>query len=243
MMNRFLLLIFISIITLSASAQSVCEPDTSFKRNGYKPDVLDTAYVDSFYESVIYFNFPKDTIIDLILTKDTIPLDSFIITSVTGAPGSIISECNASRCKYEGGDSGCVRVYGTPVSGEDSTYTVAVTIDAFAFAFGSPYRETFTDYISFTVVDKGPGVYISRIKKPKISIYPNPVQQGKSLFISSNKNIEAVSILDMNGRQQKLWNPNSSEVSIPINRMEAGVYILSFVSGEYMIRKRFIIIE
>ncbi len=80
---------------------------------------------------------------------------------------------------------------------------------------------------------------VSMTDKPVISdrrfqcsVYPNPASSKATLQISGNTKNVSISITDMSGR--KLWqseNTNTKFVSLPVEKFNAGVYIVKVTSG------------
>jgi hypothetical protein len=61
----------------------------------------------------------------------------------------------------------------------------------------------------------------------KVEIYPNPVTEGR-LTINTKSNIQSVQILNITGKIvfNQEYQPNTSSVSIELNKMEKGIYLV-----------------
>jgi hypothetical protein len=70
------------------------------------------------------------------------------------------------------------------------------------------------------------------------SIYPNPV--NNILSIDSQEIITKVSIFNMLGQEVKNSNPNTNNVSLDVNNLEAGVYIIKLIAGNKESTKKFV---
>lgn len=58
--------------------------------------------------------------------------------------------------------------------------------------------------------------------KNEVQIYPNPFKDY--VYLKNNKEIEKISVTDLNGRMIKNFNGNES--SLPMNDLSSGVYLL-----------------
>ncbi len=70
------------------------------------------------------------------------------------------------------------------------------------------------------------------------SIYPNPV--NNILSIDSQEIITKVSIFNLLGQEVKTSNPETNNVSVDVNNLDSGVYIVKLVAGDKKSTKKFI---
>jgi hypothetical protein len=77
--------------------------------------------------------------------------------------------------------------------------------------------------IPFTLVDIGTGIEQTALNK--IAIYPNPATDR--LYLLSEEVVRKIRIMDISGKQLLLMNPEiSGEISIPVDNLSSGTYIL-----------------
>lgn len=74
-----------------------------------------------------------------------------------------------------------------------------------------------------------------------VSLYPNPVSDVLNLSIEGSETINAVEIIDLNGRQifTKTFN-DVSNTQINVNELSTGIYLINVTSGEKTVTKKFI---
>ncbi|RMG22343.1 MAG: T9SS C-terminal target domain-containing protein [Bacteroidetes bacterium] len=121
--NYALLLCLLLFAGMSAHAQ--CEIDSTVANlpPGLYPNVLSDAQGCEFYEEVITFRLPRDTMVSFGGAILTLPFLSFTIIDVEGLPPGMDWICNLDSldCFYEVNPDnpdpdtlGCVRIFGTP---------------------------------------------------------------------------------------------------------------------------------
>jgi hypothetical protein len=72
----------------------------------------------------------------------------------------------------------------------------------------------------------------------KIQVFPNPAKE--ELRLTSNKIINKISIIDINGRLLNSLEVSNNEYSLDISKLSKGVYFLQIQSGELKSIKKFI---
>jgi len=70
------------------------------------------------------------------------------------------------------------------------------------------------------------------------SIYPNPIKN--TLSIDSQEIITKVTIFNLLGQEVKSINPYTNNVSVDINNLEAGIYIIKLIANDKESTKKFI---
>lgn len=78
-------------------------------------------------------------------------------------------------------------------------------------------------------------------KVNQLTVYPNPAADVLNIKSSGSANINAVQIIDLNGRQviTKSFN-NVSDAQINVNDLSAGMYLINITSGENTVTKKFL---
>lgn len=144
-MKKLLLLFFAGVLSFQAFGQS-CTPDETLPDSvviaplPFLPDVegtglMDTACVNSYFETVLYFNIPDS--IEVFNTQ--VPLTS-VSMAQTGAvidlPAAYEYSCNPPNCSFQADSSGCIIIYGTGEAADEGVHDlkVAVTISAGGFS-------------------------------------------------------------------------------------------------------------
>ena len=157
-MNRFYsyfsLICFLSLIVCQTFSQcDECIPDIACSSPDgmptFCPDVLPPAVTGEFYSSTATFSIPSS------IEVDGIPVDLIEVSlaSLTGVPLGLEIQPNNSNGIYypsNGEEFGCVTICGTAlVAGE---YSVNISVDVLANAFGFETSITESFILSFTVL-------------------------------------------------------------------------------------------
>ncbi len=80
-------------------------------------------------------------------------------------------------------------------------------------------------------------VGLNELSLTSAKIYPNPVN-GDVLFISAQKRIEQVEVVDILGRIYKKENMSTSTIELPIHDLPKGIYLVTLkVDGKYIQHK------
>lgn len=158
-----ILLIF-SFLLLSFSGNSLlaqnppCVPDNAYAGMppGLYPGALPDAQGCQFYDQVVTFILPRDTVVSGI----SVNFLSFQISSITfgGMQGNMSWSCNqfGNNCLYDVSPSnpnpdtmGCVRIYGTPIQfNQTGTYIITINLTIQTdFSVQPTQYSTFTDTI------------------------------------------------------------------------------------------------
>jgi hypothetical protein len=175
---------YIYITTLLLSFQSAvtaqnCIPDQSMKTNGFSPNKLDTAFVGIPYNMVLQVRALKDTTVILFGNPTKAYIDSIMVEKIIGLPASFGYSCNNDRCRFVPDTTGCAKLSGTALKGEAGNYPIYISILIYGKLEGGfrppPQRDTVKTF-SLVVRDLSS---ISDVLKPKASVYPNPVKDGK----------------------------------------------------------------
>ena len=86
---------------------------------------------------------------------------------------------------------------------------------------------TTKSYLQFNLVNDATG--IEQTTLGKLNIYPNPTTD--KLYLQSEELVKTISIIDLSGKRVLLMKPEmSGEITIPVNELSAGTYILQSVT-------------
>lgn len=144
-MKKFVLILFAGVLSFQSFGQS-CTPDETLPDSvviaplPFLPDVegtglMDTACVNSYFETVLYFNIPDS--IEVFNTQ--VPLSSVSMAqsgAVINLPAAYEYSCNPPNCSFQADSSGCILIYGTGEAADEGVHDlkVAVTITAGGFS-------------------------------------------------------------------------------------------------------------
>ena len=149
-MKRLLLIIFTSgLFTFNLNAQ--CTPDPLYADSIYGawPDTVTnfvSGQVGVAYSQILDFKLPLDAG-DVDPGFAGVPVDSAVLTQVTGLPAGLSYTCNNTACSWLGGEQGCATLEGTPTTA--GSYDITITLDGWVTVFFQPFSQvlTFTGYV------------------------------------------------------------------------------------------------
>ncbi|MSQ78946.1 MAG: T9SS type A sorting domain-containing protein [Flavobacteriaceae bacterium] len=137
--------LLLSMVAFSFAAQSQCTK--TYSGTGVYPTQLANAYEKVPYTFEVDFTFPVDTTIGNV----SIHIDSLVLTSCTGFPGTNFNyTCGAANCSYAAGSltkfQGCIMLNGTAPSGSAGNYKLIVGMVAhFKLPFVGAQSQSFKD--------------------------------------------------------------------------------------------------
>lgn len=145
------MLLFTLLFGFSASAQ-VCTPDTSTLPAGYYPNAITDGSETVPYSHTVTVVVPVDTTI----SGFTVPIDSLVVTNISGLPSGLSFACNPGSCGIPGGDKGCVELSGRPDQGTIGLYPVTVEGIIYANLFGGPVSAPFSQFYDTLQIQGAP---------------------------------------------------------------------------------------
>lgn len=253
------LLSFLAIIAISSTivAQN-CMPDPQYTTRGVHPDSvtnLPTAYVGQPYNVVLTAVTPADTCIVLFFPPcETVPIDSIIVTSVTGLPPgfSIVSENeNSVPFKFLGGTSSCMLITGNPSIADTGHYPIAVNGTAYSTVFSLVQSQPYdVNYYFIDVVDTtGSSVNVNELAENIFAItqnYPNPFSNTSTIeFNTPTAEVVELTVFNLLGEEIKTERISASVgknvYTLKANDFENGVYFYQLNYQAERITKRFIV--
>lgn len=239
-----------SLLGYQAVSAQACVVDAQYTSPGiYPSDTLQDMWVSTPTLQVIQFVFPSDTVI----FGQTIPFDSFRVSSVSNIPVGVQWECNNNHptCSYVTTPGqltrGCVKVFGTPTSGSNGfpAYdSLIVTGVAYFTVFGSS-QSLATDISVYYHVD--PFVAIDGLaKEVKLDVSPNPAnEQTYATFSLPAGGQVKVSLYNVLGEEVRVLSEGimgAGEKSVRVNTagLGEGIYFLrlDLNNGEYVGTKK-----
>lgn len=209
------------------------------------PDALPIAETGQPYYEVIYFKFQEHVTTVIGGSTVTLNFDSAEITNVTGLPSGFSRKTNKSPLAdvFDGGEIGCLAVYGT--SNVSDLYNPILDLTIYV-STPPPFTTSFTEdtviddfvLVVTDTVDYPPLSIVEGISSKSISFYPNPADRQFYVSLESSKN-EAVffTVTNLLGEEvlSNRWNitSGSNKMLVDVTNLQEGVYIYSmFVDGK-----------
>ncbi|PHN01346.1 T9SS type A sorting domain-containing protein [Flavilitoribacter nigricans] len=137
-MKNILLILICVVIAFNLGRSQTCIPDNNLPDSvivspiPYQDTIpgsgiMDTACVNSYFETVLQFQVPSSVTISSI----NVPIQSVDLATegaVKGAPAGFDYVCNPPNCVFESDTTGCILLYGTPAAGSEGLYPLSVDI-------------------------------------------------------------------------------------------------------------------
>lgn len=243
-MKKQVLSIVALAFSASVSAQTTCDP-MAYPTGIGLPTHPDSAWVypDAFpagdvgvaYSQTIYIKFQEHVTTEIGGSTITLNFDSAHINSVTGLPSGFSRRADTyPNDTWEGGDFGCVAVYGTTnVAG---TYTPIINLRVYA-SFPPPFNTPITQdtlFSNFTLVINGPVGVADLTKAQGYSVYPNPSNDRLFVEVDSKSSASiSFTLSNLLGEvvltNQQAVNAGSNKLEMNVSNLNAGVYIYSML--------------
>lgn len=264
-MKKLLLLLFAGVLTFQLNAQ-ICTPDDTLPDSvviaplPFQPDVpgtgiMDTACVNSYFETTLYFNIPDS----IEVFNTLVPLSSVAMAqedAVINLPSAYEYTCNPPNCTFQADSSGCITIYGTGTADDEGVHDlkVAVTITAGGFSLDRelPDGLLVTGNYYFHVKPEGSenctiidGVY-DLSEDFSISNSPNPFYSTTEVNINSKTSgTYDLTIQNMVGKviQRSKLNIFEGENTYTFDGSElpAGMYIFTVSNGNSSVSNKMLI--
>ena len=231
-----ILLSFVALIAgtfaLQAQAPTPCIPNPNNSQAGFYPDTLPHSNVGTYYEEVIDFVFPEDTVFQ----GFTVPFDSFVVNMVANVPPGLNYQFDRTVPTYypnNGPARGCLTVYGTPTMVNTSNDSVTVTVTGYVTVFGSVQSGSF-DINYHVKVDSAQAVYNTKAVEFDLEVSPNPASQRADVSFRLLQNAEvAFEVININGKvvqhiDTREYNAGSHRINLfaATNELANGVYFV-----------------
>ncbi len=233
-----------------------CIVDPQYTAPGiYPSDTLLDMEVMAATNQVVQFVFPADTVI----FGQTIPFDSFVVSSISNIPANLQWECNNNHptCVYLTTPGqltrGCVTIFDMPQAqnpaypGYDSIIVTGIAWVTFPFGGAQPISTDISVFYRIGLVGIDAGMFSTL----DLNIAPNPV----AFRSTASYNLEAaadikITIVDMVGKEvmtvsEGTMNAGEHDVKIDASLLPAGAYFLKMDinKGEYVESKKFMAIH
>ncbi len=154
------LLFLLAIFGFPDGLRAQCTPNLGITGPGYYPSPMPHACKDYSYGTQLDIVFPVDTVI----FGNTVPFDSFVLSSVTNVPAGLNFDLNSPSGHYVANPPSltraCANVSGVPTVSNVGADTLELNWTYFVTVFGMPSPLTVTEYVQLTVLE-GPVVGFS----------------------------------------------------------------------------------
>lgn len=227
-----------ALSTLQVRAQ--CIPDTNMPKGSILPQSIKIGYKDVAYSEVIYFRAPSDTSTLVGNTRVPVRIDSMEITGVKGLPAGFNYTCFTPNCRFNGGESSCLTLTGTPT--QTGVYPLVVYISTYPTLKGFvdvPLPVQNDSNVSYTLYVYGTVGVIENTFENSISVYPNPAKDLLHIGSSLNQNLRA-QLFDVSGKMQ-LEQSIASSATIDLNSLSKGIYILKLSNESQHITRKVVV--
>jgi hypothetical protein len=247
-MKIITLLLAFTLMSVITNAQ--CVPDTSITHNvpGIYPDSatgLPHSMVGFPYSTTIQLKVKADTI----YLGFTVPIDSVVVTNVTGLPAGYSYSCTPSNCSFPGGSDACILLQGpAPTSGMIGSYPIQVQVVAHGTVLGSPASIP-ANINSYSIIIDDSTTGISGIEKAAFFVgqnTPNPTRDLTVIPVVVNHS-DAVTLTVSNLIGKKVFaqsynlQKGKNNINVDVHALLPGIYLYSISNGKNTVTRRMII--
>ena len=238
-------------------AQTQCTVNPVYTSPGiYPSDTLQDMMAAIPTNQVIQFVFPSDTVV----FGQTIPFDSFEVSSISNIPGNLQWQCNNNHpaCVYVTTPGqltrGCVTIFDIPQTtnpaypGYDSIIVTGIAWANFPLGGAQPISIDIPIYYRVTPYN---GVVDGIVNTLDFSISPNPVAFRSSASFNLKKAARVnLTVIDMLGKEvmqisNRMMSAGEHDVKLDVSSLQAGAYFLriDLNNGEFVQSKKFMTIR
>lgn len=177
---KFLLCIFCILFIVRAQSQT-CIPDPQYTVQGIYPDTLLPACLWSPYQKTLTAVIPKDTIIN----NTGVTIQDFEVMDILSLPDGMTYECGTPDCIIEGGTNGCISIFGTPDTFQNTGVYPLKLIAKWRFTFGTQ-ADSLTDTLTLPNLHLTPKIVgqIMGITEPNC----DSINQGSAIVYGYGSN-------------------------------------------------------
>ena len=252
-MKKILLLSAVALFT-AAMASAQCTPDPAYTTAGVYPDSATgfaAGCIDVPYTQLITNVIPLDTCVEIVpgLPCVTLVFDSVVITSVTGLPPGFTYTCYdadntvspVDGCAFEGNTIGCVLISGTAVAGDEGSYPLFISTDAYLAGSTTPQASIDVDYYTIVITTVCGGTGIVEATTPKFNLYPNPASETFTLDGLAGLDVSEVSIMNAAGKVLSTESGiSAASIDMNVSNLADGVYFVRVSHGDSVDVVRFV---
>jgi len=244
-MKKILLFVLAVIMYTANTFGQSCMPDPLYMDSLYGawPDTITNFPAGQqgvFYSQVLDFKLPADAG-EVDPTFAGVPLDSAVLTDVTGLPPGLSYVCDNSSCSWLGGEQGCASIFGTPTT--PGTYDVVIELDGWVtviFAISQP--AVFTGY----VIEITPALDILIYQKDEFSSKqnsPNPFAEETLIKFTTGQSADVdLRVVDIIGnivhKQTVHAFAGENAIRFRNDALSDGIYMYTLSNGERSITKK-----
>jgi hypothetical protein len=237
-MKKLLLSLAVVASSVAAIAQN-CTPLQTWADTvdyGAYPDTIvnfPSGVENVFYTADLNFKVPAEVTAELDPSGDFVgsPIESFIVTGVTGLPTGFNFACNIASCEYLGGANGCANVYGTTadVGLYDVTIDVTATIIINVLGFPVPVEQP-TQFTGYKIlIDSASTASVPFQVIEPLAVSPNPSSNKVTLSgVSPSLKASQITVTDITGKIVHTIEPgNYSNYTFDVSGLDAGIYVIN----------------
>ncbi len=219
MIKNLLSIAFTLALAYVATAQCTPDPNHSDVLVYPSNDSTFNLIANQAFDGLITLNVPSDTSVGPL----TAVIDSVVLGSVVGLPAGLTYECNNSECLVLGGESGCFRMFGTPV--QEGTFVLE--IEAVIYTSVLPLTESF----EYDLVVSGPTSLNAMNQETELlTVFPNPAKDLVNVSLTE-PNV-TLSVYDITGSEvHQIISTQEKMIQLDVSSWNAGVYFLKYQSA------------
>lgn len=257
-MKKILLLFLMFGAAGVASAQCTVDPSVT---SGMSPDTLTGmghAYVGQPYQQDFTLVVPQDT------SYQGFPatIEDVFLVEVQGLPteGNFTYDCSTSNCTFNGGTTGCARVYSTtdPTTAQIGSHALTIVADAHVHAGFPPIpngtlyssiTQNYIEYSGYYLVIEPAGASVEEVGKGQMKsliAYPNPTNGNTTIEYAMGYTSEVTfTVTNLLGevvnKQVLSASKGLNRVLFDASNVNNGVYIYTITDGKNTISKKLIV--
>lgn len=208
-------------------AEAQCNPDTTLKSPGYKPDTLAHAQAGVAYNEGFTVLTPRDTKVYIGNILVNVTVDSIVATGVYGLPSGINYACQNPGCVFVWNEPRCIAFTGT--CNVSAVYPLTIPVIAYAKLGTTPISRPDTIRRFSIIVDPDLGnIVIDRNATVGLKAYPNPAAGYAMLYHPALNEATQVKVFDLRGRECAVLIKNSKGfANLNLMGLLPGVYTIS----------------
>jgi|688.fasta_scaffold102130_3 hypothetical protein len=240
-MKKIYLILF--VLTLSIGAFAQCTPDPNVTKPGISPAKLPDGIVGVPYSQVITLIVPLDSTIVYQGNPYNVRIDSATVVSISDLPVGFGYEANKVSRTWNGGEKGCAKLFGNPISSSVGFYEVSVKVRTFFKIIGLPNQldQLDSSIIDFRVVLGNSIQELSTAKR--LIAYPNPVKDEINVELPQYSEASQFCIYNMMGQNMSLtpsYSSNTGEIKFNTSSLPSGMYLIHGQNNNKNYQVRFV---
>jgi hypothetical protein len=170
-------------------------------------------------------------------------IDSATVVSISDLPVGFGYEANKVSRTWNGGEKGCAKLFGNPISSSVGFYEVSVKVRTFFKIIGLPNQldQLDSSIIDFRVVLGNSIQELSTAKR--LIAYPNPVKDEINVELPQYSEASQFCIYNMMGQNMSLtpsYSSNTGEIKFNTSSLPSGMYLIHGQNNNKNYQVRFV---